>query len=386
LTIAFTLSALCRGLIVAPLRAVLAWLYVRVFETLALAWRGARRHPCGAGCTALLVTLSASLLGVSVPLALLTWALASPLALTGWWLLEPHGLRRLGGRPPSHLERERLAAALASAGLNIRVVDTPHRSTGVDVTVVDAAHRSTGVDVTVVDAAHGSTGVDVTVVDGALGCAAIEVMVVDAAEPWLGRGVRCLVLSRALLDLLEDRALAGLLVQASAQLRAASLVGELVVWLGNLPLLGAWYLSRQLVQLGRVLAIAVGASLVLPLVFWPGGFTRWAGRVFGAAIVGLLGAALLSSGLAAAGLGLLVAWAVVPGLGALLDWETRRAEHAADDATLEVGRGWELLEALETLAWAESVPSPAGPLGWLCRRATPLTVRADRIWRTLAQA
>jgi hypothetical protein len=120
-------------------------------------------------------------------------------------------------------------------------------------------------------------------------------------------------------------------------------------------------------------------------VIWPGGFTRWGGRLFGAAIVGLLGSALLSSGLSAAGLGLLVAWAVGPGLEALLSWETRRAETAADDATLAAGLGWELLEALETLAWAESVPPPAAPLGWLCRLATPLTTRADRIWQALSQ-
>ena len=288
-----------------------------------------RRHPFSVTCTALLVTLSASLLGVSVPLALLLWALASLLSLETWRALEPFVLARLGCRSPSHLERERL--------------------------------------------------------DPALGSDRLEVLVLDAAEPWLGRGVRTLVLSRALLDLLEDRALAGLLAQAKEQVRAASLPGELVVWLGNLPLLGAWYLSRDLVQLGRLLAIAVGASLVLPLALWPDGFTRWVGRLFGAAIVGLLGSALLSSGLSAAGLGLLLAWALVPGLQTLLNWETRLAETAADDATLDAGLGWELLEALETLAWAASVPPPAAPLGWLCRLATPLTTRADRLWQTLSQ-
>ena len=55
-------------------------------------------------------------------------------------------------------------------------------------------------------------------------------------------------------------------------------------------------------------------------------------------------------------------------------------------ATCDAGQGWELLEALETLVWAESVPPPTAPLGWLCRSATPLTARADRIWRKLAQS
>jgi hypothetical protein len=314
---------------------LLATLSASLLGALALAWKAVRRHPFSVASTALLVTLSSSLLGVSAPLALVLWALASLLSLVTWRALEPFVLARLGCRPPSHLERERLDPALGPVE-SVRSVR-------------------------------------------------VEVLVIDAAEPWLGRGVRSLVLSRALLDLLEDRALAGILAQAGEQVRTASLPGELVVWLGNLPLLSVWSLSRGLVQLGRLLAIAVGTSLVLPLVIWPGGFTRWGGRLFGAAIVGLLGSALLSSGLSVAGLSLLVAWAVVPGLEALLSWETRRAETAADDATLAAGLGWELLEALETLAWAESVPPPAAPLGWLCRLATPLTTRADRIWQTLSQ-
>jgi hypothetical protein len=288
------------------------------------------RHLLSIFCTALLLTLSASLASASAPLALLLWALASVLSLATWRALEPFVLRRLGCRPPGHLERERL--------------------------------------------------------DPALGANRVEVLVLDAAQPWLGRGLRTLVISRALLDLLEDRALAGLLAQATIQVRAASLPGELVVWLGNLPLLCAWRLSRGLMRLGRFLALVVGGSLVLPLVLWPDGFIRWAGRLFGASIVGLLGSALLSSGLSAAGLGLLLAWLVVPGLQALLNWEARQAETAADDATFDAGQGWELLEALETLAWAESVPLLPAPLRWLSRPATPLTARADGIWRKLAQS
>ena len=309
--------------------ALLLAVSARIVNALELACNAVRRHPFSAGCTAFLLSLTASLLGVSVPLALAGWALASLTSLSAWRALEPLGLVWLGCRSPSHLERERL--------------------------------------------------------DPALGADRIEVLIFDAAEPWLGRGVRSLVLSRALLDLLEDRALAGLLAQATAQVRNASLPGEFVVWLGNVPLLGVWCLSRFLVQLGRLLAIAVGASLVLPLALWPGGFTRWAGRLFGAAIVGCLGATLVSSGVSAAGLGLLLAWAIVPGLRALLNWETRQAEFAADDATLDAGLGWELVEALETLAWAASVPPPPVPLGWLCHLCTPLTPRADRIWQKLAQ-
>jgi hypothetical protein len=336
MTIAPPLAALRRRSVVAAiatrparLAAALASLVaVSLLGALVLVLKTLRRRLLSVTCAALLLTVSASLLRASVPQALVLWALASILGLATWRALEPFVLRRLGCRAPSHLERERLAPALVGD---------------------------------------------------------VEVLVLDAAQPCLGRGIRTLVVSRALLDLLEDRALQGLLANAHAQVRAASLPGELVVWLGNLPVLSAWYLSRALVQLGRVLALVVGGSLVLPLVLWPDGFTRWVGRLFGATIVGLLGSALLSAGLSAAGLGLLLAWAIVPALRALLNYETRRAEQAADDATLAAGLGWQLLEALETLVWAESVPPPAAPLGWLCRAATPLTTRADRLWRKLAQ-
>jgi len=47
--------------------------------------------------------------------------------------------------------------------------------------------------------------------------------------------------------------------------------------------------------------------------------------------------------------------------------------------------GWQLLEALETLAFAESVPTPDGLLGVFCRRGSPLNTRADRVWRILSR-
>jgi hypothetical protein len=294
-----------------------------------LTWAALRRHPFSVVCTALLVALSASLLGIPAPLGLLVWATASLLGITLWHALEPFILRGLGGRPPSRLERELL--------------------------------------------------------DGALGPARLEVVVLDAAAPWLGRGLRSLVVSRALLDLYEARPVQGLLTQAVEQVRLASLAGELVVWLGNLPLLGAWILGRWLARLGRVLAVVVGGSLVVPLLLWPAGFVLWAGRLFGSAIVALLGSALLSSGLAAPGLGLLLAWALMPGLQALLAWESRRAERIADQATVEAGLGWQLLEALEILAVAQPLPAPDGLLGLLCRGGSPLSTRAERVWRALSK-
>jgi hypothetical protein len=290
-----------------------------------------RRHPFSSLCTALLTVLSASMFGVSVPLAFLIWCASSALSLPVWRALEPFVLRRLGARAPSRLECERLAAVV-----------------------------------------HGSSDV--------------EILLVDAPEPWLVRGIGSVVVSRAMLDLLEDRALVGLLAQAAAPMWPATLAGELVVWLGNTPLLCAWWLSRILSQLGRPLAVVVGASLILPLVLWPVGFTRWAGRLFGAAIVGLSGATLLSSGLAGAGCCLLLSWILIPGLQGLLGWEWRRAETAADRATVDAGLGWHLLEALETLGLAEALPGPRGVLGLLRRSGAPVTTRADRLWRELSRS
>jgi hypothetical protein len=188
-----------------------------------------------------------------------------------------------------------------------------------------------------------------------------------------------------MLELLDERALSGLLNQAAAPIHVADLGGVLLVWLGNVPVVAAWCVSQCIGQLGRLLGVIVGESLVLPLVVWPGGFVRWSGRVFGSAMVGLLGSMLLSSGLAAAGLGLMVAWAVVPGIQALLAWESRRIERVADQAAVDAGCGAELLEGLEFLALAEPRPRPAGLLGVLCRPGAPLSIRADRIRRALSR-
>jgi hypothetical protein len=298
--------------------------------TIALAWAAVRRHPLSTMLTAILVALFARLLGMPVPAVLAAWMTLSLCGITIWHALEPVTLRLLGCRSPSWLERERL--------------------------------------------------------DRALGSTRLEVVILDAAEPWLGHGVRSLVVSRALLDLLEDRAVEGLLTQAAQEVRSARLAAELMVWLGNLPLVAGRVVAGWLVQLGRLLALVVGSSLVVPILIWPTGFIRWAGRLFGAIGVVLVGSALVSNGLAATGLGLLLGWPLGRGQRALLAWESRRAEHLADQATIDAGLGWQLLEALETLAFAESLAPPDGLLGVFCRRASPLNARADRVWRAVSRA
>jgi hypothetical protein len=197
--------------------------------------------------------------------------------------------------------------------------------------------------------------------------------------------MRCLVISRDAFEVFEERSLSGLLVQAAAPVHRADLAGVLLSWLGNLPVLGVWYVTRGCCLIGRLLGVVVGESLVLPLVFWRDGFLRWSARVFGAIIVGLLGTMLLSDGFAAAGLGLLTAWLVIPCVRALLAWESRRVERAADQATIDAGFGAQLLEGLDLLILAEPAYSPAGLLGLLCRPGTELTTRANRIRQAVAR-
>ena len=122
---------------------------------------------------------------------------------------------------------------------------------------------------------------------------------------------------------------------------------ECVVWLGNAPLLAAWCVTRCLGRIGQLLALAIGSALVLPILFWPNGFVRWFGRVLGVVLVGLIGSVLLSRGAAAAGLGLLVGWALVLSLQALLAWESQRTEAESDLATVRASLGWHLLDGLE---------------------------------------
>jgi hypothetical protein len=298
--------------------------------TLALIWAALRRRPFAIGSTALLLLSIAGLLGAPAPAALAVWLGVSAAWLEVWHIVERGMLQRLGYRAPTFAERERL--------------------------------------------------------DPALTCTHLEILVLDSPELWVGRGLRSLVVTRAILDVLEDRALLGLLHDTAESARRAMLAGHLLVSIGTLPLLLAGWLGQALTLLGRWLAVAVGSALVLPLVVWPHGFVVWAGRAFGAIIVGLLGAALVSNGFAAAGLALLAAWAVVPGRRALLAWETRRAEAVADQATISDGLGWELVEALETLQLAEPLPRPVGLHGLLCPPGAPLAARADRLRRALAPA
>ena len=295
----------------------------------ALTFSAIRRHPFSVGVTASIVILSASLLSIAAPIALAVWAVSSLLAVERWYVLEPVVVEHIGRlRQPTSDESQYL----------------------------DSVHTQSQ----------------------------LQPLVAETSDLVATRGFRCLVVGRDYFDLFDDRALSGLLTQAAAPAHGANLAGYLIVWLGALPVLTAWWVTRGLSELARLLAVVVGASLVVPLVLWPNGFVRWIGRQFSVVIVGLLGAMFLSSGLSAAGLGLLVAWAVVPALEALLAWESRRAERAADQATIDAGFGPQLLEGLEFLMLAEPRPQPNGLVGLLCRPGSRLVDRTAFIRRALS--
>lgn len=292
--------------------------------TFALTLAALRRHPVSIAFTALLVIATANLLNVSAPLALLEWLGAALLTLELWYALEPLVLQRVGRyRKPTHAERERL--------------------------------------------------------DAALGRSPLHILIADSTDLAAARGLRCLVIGRDLMDLLEDRALSGLLTQTVASVHSANLAGVVLVWLGTLPLVLAWCATRIFGQFGRLLALVVGTSLVVPLVIWRDGFLRWFGHVFGAGMVGLSAATLLSSGYMAAGLGLMLAWCIVPSLEAIVAWESRRVDRCADSVAIDAGFGPQLLEAIEFLVLAQPYSPSDGLLSLLCLPGASLIDRADRI-------
>jgi hypothetical protein len=294
-----------------------------------MVWAALRRRPFSVLYTFVLVVIYAALLRVPVIPSVLLWGMTSVLVLGLGLLVEPFVLDQLGCHTPTRGEQERLDASIRRFNIAVRVADDP--------------------------------------------------------VPWVGSGLRTIVVSRGVLELLEDRGLVGLLAQAATQHQAGGLVRECVVWLGNVPLLAAWSVTRCLGRIGQLLAVILGGALVLPMLLWPSGFVRWVGRVLGVVLVGLIGSVLLSRGAAALGLGLLLGWALMLSLRALLAWESRKTEAEADLATVQASLGWHLHEALETLDSAGPA-KPRGLLGLLVRPGTPLPKRQAYVWRAITSS
>jgi hypothetical protein len=285
-----------------------------------------RRRPFSVLVTLALVVLYAALLQVPAPVAVFAWAITALFVLELWLALERIVLGRLGCDEPTPGDRARLEPWLSQLAVQVRVANDP--------------------------------------------------------AAWIGSALRTVVISRGALEVLDEPGIFGLLAQAEAQRRSAWLVRSGCVWLGNVPLLAAWWLDRAIGHAGRLLASAIGMSLIVPMLLWPSGFVRWAGRGLGALIVAWLGALLFTGGSTALGLGLLLAWAIVPGLGALLAWEARGMESDADDAVLKAGLGQHLLAGLEQLRSAEAA-RPAGVLRILVRPEATRPQRLNRLAKLL---
>ena len=164
--------------------------------TFALTLAALRRHPVGFTITGLLAIVTASLFGIATPLALLPWVVTGLGCFELWYIVEPIALQQLGDcRPPTAAELARVQAAIGRMHL--------------------------------------------------------EVLIADRTDFTAMRGLRCLAIGRDLMDILEDRALSGFLTQVAAPVQSANLAGFLLVWLGNLPVLAAWWATRLVGQLAR---------------------------------------------------------------------------------------------------------------------------------------
>lgn len=214
--------------------------------------------------------------------------------------------------------------------------------------------------------------------------AAAPVMVHDSGRPWLVHCPDRIVLSVALLDVLEDRALLGFLAQASYPGYRAAVIGEAIVWSCIWPLALGRVLTSMASVGGRVLAMPVGFALILPMIVWRDGFVLWAGRALAPVVLGWIILMLAAGGYPGLAGAALLAAVMYPLLQAILRWEWRQVEKAADRATIDQGLGSHLLDAIETLTWVKPVP-PRGILGLLFHTGTPARTRADRVRRYLSR-
>ena len=127
-------------------------------------WAALRRRPFSVLYTFVLVVIYAALLRVPVIPTVLLWGMTSLLVLGLGLLVEPFVLDRLGCHIPTRGEQERLDSSIRRFNIAVRVANDP--------------------------------------------------------SPWVGSGLRTVVVSRGALELLEDRGLVGLLAQATEQQQA----------------------------------------------------------------------------------------------------------------------------------------------------------------------
>ena len=190
-------------------------------------------RPASLGCALVLACATALLASVDMPTTILVWAVTSVIALGVWRKTERLVLRAVGCRPLSARGTRTFSGGLDTGSpTKMLIVDlADHR-------LCTVSDRSS----LVLACSMCSTNADST------GCSRIP-----------------------------------------ARLEPATVAGELVVSIGMLPLHIGWYVNSLIGALGRLLALAIGMSLVVPLVIWPHGYLRWGGRLFGSMIGGMLG-------------------------------------------------------------------------------------------------
>ncbi|HET6317429.1 MAG TPA: hypothetical protein VFG86_13290, partial [Chloroflexota bacterium] len=180
---------------------------------IALTWAALRRRPFSLICTILLGITWSAFLRVPAPAAMCVWVLTSLFVLELWLVFEPFILERLGCRSLAPREQDRLTELMRHFNISVRIAN-------------------------------------------------------DSSSLWVGGALRTVVVSRGAFEQLDDAALHGLVAQAALRQRSPILLREIVVWLGNAPILVAWCMGRGLALLGRLVALALGSALVLPLLLW----------------------------------------------------------------------------------------------------------------------
>jgi hypothetical protein len=278
---------------------------------LSLCWSATRGYRLSILASASLLVLLSVLAGVSPTFPLVIWLGNAIVGAAVWWTLEPSLWRLFGARAPS--ARELQTTSLPNTTLLVR--------------------EDASVDVRL--------------------------------------GLRSIVVTRGLLEVLDQHQLEALLAQASVRVRMGDALGPAMVWLAALPVLALWCVTWAIGHLSKLLAWYVALALVVPALLFPIWFRTWFGRLLAVFVTAVLGLWLIAAGLDSAsealiacGFGLLTAQFVVPCLKALVTRDADRCQALAASVGAASGLGDALESAFAVLADLE----PDGPRTWIIRR------------------
>jgi Zn-dependent protease with chaperone function len=279
---------------------------------LSLCWSAVRGYRLSMLASASFLLAFSTIAGLPPWLPLVAWLASAIVLSAAWWVLEPSLLRLSGARRPGDREQETLTLPN----------QLPNPSAPI-------------------------------------------LFVRDDPTIDIRAGLRSIVVTRGLLEVLDQQQLGALVAHATAHIRAGDALGPVLVWLGALPMVALWCVTRGITHVSRLLAYLVGIALIVPALLFPVWFRTWFGGLLAAWITMIVGLWLVAVGLdgangtfTAVGAGLLVAWLVVPGLRALAARDARRREPVADHVAIEAGLDEALESALEVIAIVE--PSQLG--------------------------